>query len=70
MTLPWLLHFSLKLLEILYITKRFCKVIPEADCSLPLTGSQVSFSDITRVRIDHFLKPVTDKGMGKSFNEC
>ena len=70
MTVPWLLHFSLKLVEILFITQRFCKVIPEADCSWPLTGSQVSFSDITRVSIDHFLKPVTDKGLGKSLNDC
>ena len=35
-----LLHLSLKLLEILYITWRFCKVIPEADRSWPLTGSE------------------------------
>ena len=68
MTLPWLLYFSLKLLEILYITYRFCKVIPEADCSWPLTGS-VSFSDITIVRIDHFLN-VTDKGLSKSLSKC
>ena len=30
----------------------------------------VSVSDITRVRIDHFLKSVTDKGLGKSLNMC
>ena len=72
-----LLHFSLKLFEIL----RYLKILQShsrGGLLMPL-GPAVNLKegmcnlflfpmDITKVRIDHFLKPVTDKGLGKSLN--
>ena len=68
-----LLHFSFKLLEILLYYLKILQSHSRGGLFMAArTDSEskgrhvqlVSPSDITRVRIDHFLKPVTDKGQG------